>query len=52
MRDRAYIRILNGQPAIFVGFPDAEHVIVSINGNTCCLSRAYWRSLRICRSLR
>jgi hypothetical protein len=49
MRDRVYIRVLNGQPAIFLGFPDADHVIVNFKGNTCCLTQAFWRSLRICR---
>jgi hypothetical protein len=49
MRHKAYMRVFNGQLAIFVGFPDAEHVLVSINGCACCLARAHWHSLRICR---
>jgi hypothetical protein len=49
MRHKAYMRVFNGQLAIFVGFPDAEHVLVSINGCACCLTQAHWHSLRICR---
>jgi len=49
MREKAYMRVFNDQLVIFVGFPDAEHVLVNINGRACCLTQAHWRSLRICR---
>jgi len=43
----AWIRTLNGSPVIFVDFPDAEHVTVSVGGAYRVITLVFWRSLPI-----
>ena len=47
MRDRAYIRVMHGVPVIFLGFTDAEHIVVNFKGTERIVTRLLWRSLPI-----
>jgi len=45
--DKAWLRVLDGQFVIFIGFLAGDRLAVSVDGSERVLARSYWRSLPV-----